>query len=317
VESVGYNAELNAAQMAKKPWMSDAKYFKKCRVSHSAAIKMLQHALAGVDAGQDRGSKPLEIMGLLLGRTEGESIVVLDSFPLPVEGSETKVMADDEKIMVFMTNLSEQIELSYQERLIGWYHSHPFDVKEHSNCFLSQTDIQTQLMWQRGLDPRWVAIVIDPLRSLQKKAPDFGAFRAYPPEYKPPKGETPEWTTKGTDALKQQRWGKAFDRYYSMKVEIFTSKVGVSMLRDLSKKDLWIKALIGSDSEKHKSSTEGLEEFVQDFISNEGLSRQQMIGEASAQSAIMRKAANLGASHFSIILRMLVKQKLFARHDMM
>lgn len=28
---------------------------------------------------------------------------------------------------------------------MGWYHSHPFDVGDHSHCFLSQTDLSTEL----------------------------------------------------------------------------------------------------------------------------------------------------------------------------
>ena len=46
---------------------------------------------------------------------------------------------------------------------MGWYHSHPFDVEVHSHCFLSSTDISTQLSWQRAEDPHgnpWLAIVV-------------------------------------------------------------------------------------------------------------------------------------------------------------
>lgn len=50
-----------------------------------------------------------------------------------------------------------------KERFMGWYHSHPFDVEVHSHCFLSSTDISTQLSWQRAEDPHgnpWLAIVV-------------------------------------------------------------------------------------------------------------------------------------------------------------
>lgn len=56
-----------------------------------------------------------------------------------------------------------------KERFMGWYHSHPFDVEVHSHCFLSSTDISTQLSWQRAEDPHgnpWLAIVVG--FSLQK-----------------------------------------------------------------------------------------------------------------------------------------------------
>ena len=46
---------------------------------------------------------------------------------------------------------------------MGWYHPHPFSVEVHSNCFLSSTDVQTQLAWQRFTDAKdcpWLAIVV-------------------------------------------------------------------------------------------------------------------------------------------------------------
>ena len=49
--------------------------------------------------------------------------------------------------------LGESNEKSRKEKFCGWYHTHPFDVDENSHCFLSNTDITTQLQWQRGEDP--------------------------------------------------------------------------------------------------------------------------------------------------------------------
>mgnify|MGYP006117283577 CR=1 FL=1 len=60
---------------------------------------------------------------------------------------------------------------------------------------LSNTDVTTQLAWQRSCekdgDP-WLAIVIDPLRSLAKSTPVMESFRVYPPEYAAPANETPD-----------------------------------------------------------------------------------------------------------------------------
>lgn len=65
---------------------------------------------------------------------------------------------------------------------MGWYHSHPFDVEVHSHCFLSSTDISTQLSWQRAEDPHgnpWLAIVVslivsktDPVAYRQAASPN-------------------------------------------------------------------------------------------------------------------------------------------------
>ena len=84
-----------------------------------------------------------------------------------------------------MIKLSDMLEVTRKERIMGWYHSHPFDVDEaHNHCFLSSTDLSTQLLWQNAEDGNgnpFLAIVIDPLRSFAKGTAELGAFRASPP----------------------------------------------------------------------------------------------------------------------------------------
>merc|ERR1712167_74964 len=56
------------------PWISDHKYFQTCKINAAAAMKMLQHAVEGVEKGLKRGGSsggygaPIEIMGLMAGR---------------------------------------------------------------------------------------------------------------------------------------------------------------------------------------------------------------------------------------------------------
>ena len=80
------------------------------------------------------------------------------------------MVADDESVVNHMIQLGETLELSRKEKFMGWYHSHPFDVEEQfSHCYMSNTDMSTQLLWQRGEDPNgnpWLAIVVDPLRCI-------------------------------------------------------------------------------------------------------------------------------------------------------
>lgn len=59
-------------------------YFKEIKISALALLKMVMHARSG---------GILEIMGLLLGKVEGNTMIVMDSFALPVEGTETRVNA--------------------------------------------------------------------------------------------------------------------------------------------------------------------------------------------------------------------------------
>lgn len=49
-----------------------------------ALLKMVMHARSGGN---------LEVMGLLLGKIDGNTMFVMDSFALPVEGTETRVNA--------------------------------------------------------------------------------------------------------------------------------------------------------------------------------------------------------------------------------
>ena len=59
------------------------------------------HAYSGCEKGIKEGGKPIEVMGLMLGRPHTEelnTLVVTDAFPLPIEGFETRVIADDDKV---------------------------------------------------------------------------------------------------------------------------------------------------------------------------------------------------------------------------
>lgn len=63
---------------------------------------------------------------------------------------------------------------------IGWYHSHP-----SYGCWLSRIDVSTQSNYQMSPEP-WLAIVIDPIRTVARERVEIGAFRTYPPNYTPP-----------------------------------------------------------------------------------------------------------------------------------
>ena len=84
---------------------------------------MLMHTHQGCEAGMAQGGKPLEVMGMLLGYPSADqpkALVVTDVFPLPVTGFETSVVADDESVVNYMIKLSDMIEVTRKERLMGW-----------------------------------------------------------------------------------------------------------------------------------------------------------------------------------------------------
>ena len=57
--------------------------------------------------------------------------------------------------------------------ILGWYHSHP-----NFGCWLSGIDVDTTSNHQLINDP-FVALVVDPIKSINLQKLDIGAFRVY------------------------------------------------------------------------------------------------------------------------------------------
>ena len=241
-------SELEALRK-RTPWMKDAKYFHKVALSPSAVMKIMMHCQSGVDKGISKGGNPIEVMGMLLGRPDPvtpKTLVITDAFPLPIEGFETRVVADDDNVTNHMIALGESLEKTRRERFCGWYHSHPFDLGDHSHCFLSQTDLTTQLQWQRLEDPHgnpFVAIVVDPLRSAHSETPELKAFRAYPPEFSPAANECPDGSIETREKIRLEHWGSCWNRYYELDVEYFMSRVSRNVMERLTQDYLWMRTL--------------------------------------------------------------------------
>ncbi len=58
--------------------------------------------------------------------------------------------------------------------MVGWYHSHP-----GYGCWLSGIDVGTQSIQQQYQEP-FLAIVVDPHRTIAAGKVEIGAFRTYP-----------------------------------------------------------------------------------------------------------------------------------------
>lgn len=81
-------------------------YFKYCKISALALLKMVMHARSGGN---------LEVMGLMLGKVDGETMMIMDSFALPVEGTETRVNAQAaayEYMAAYIENAKQVEQLS-------------------------------------------------------------------------------------------------------------------------------------------------------------------------------------------------------------
>lgn len=97
-----HNKETQKEILKRAPWKQDPTYFNKVRISVVALLKILMHAKKGGN---------IEVMGSLQGRVVDREMIILDSFELPVEGTETRVSAQNEgyEYMVQYITQSEQV----------------------------------------------------------------------------------------------------------------------------------------------------------------------------------------------------------------
>ena len=98
----------------------------------------------------------------------------MDSFALPVEGTETRVNAGNEANEYMIGHIEDCEAVNRPENVVGWYHSHPGYA-----CWLSGIDVNTEMLFQRGGYEPFVAIVIDPKRTMSAGKVEIGCFRTY------------------------------------------------------------------------------------------------------------------------------------------
>ncbi|KAL2753287.1 hypothetical protein ACRALDRAFT_1077586 [Sodiomyces alcalophilus JCM 7366] len=236
-----FDEAANKEALHSRLWTQDPNYFKHVRISATALIKMVMHARSGGN---------LEVMGLMQGYINGDAFIVTDAFRLPVEGTETRVNAhsDAEEYMVDYLNASRQ--QGRMENVVGWYHSHP-----GYGCWLSGIDVATQTTHQTYQDP-FLAVVIDPDRTISAGKVEIGAFRTYPvgPNGKehgePGKGsgsggsgaavERDGW--QAVPLAKAAEFGAHANKYYSVEVSHYKSTLETHMLELLWHK-YWVQTL--------------------------------------------------------------------------
>ncbi|KAF2486098.1 COP9 signalosome complex subunit 5 [Neohortaea acidophila] len=220
----------NKKLVSERPWKADPNYFKYVRVSAVAMVKMVMHARSGGD---------IEVMGLMLGYIEHETFIVTDALRLPVEGTETRVNAQSEADEYMVKFLERSRQAGQLENAVGWYHSHP-----GYGCWLSGIDVSTQHNQQSYSDP-FLAIVIDPHRTISAGKVEIGAFRTYPEGYKP---EGQDASAEGMAAVpmaKAADFGAHANRYYPLEISHYKSTLDSKLLEALWNK-YWVQTLSSS-----------------------------------------------------------------------
>ncbi|KAK6188258.1 COP9 signalosome complex subunit 5 [Patella vulgata] len=223
-----YDKRQHQDILTAKPWEKDNHHFKHIKISALALLKMVMHARSGGN---------LEVMGLLLGKVDGNTMIVMDGVALPVEGTETRVNAQAQAYEYMAAYTESAKQVGRLENAIGWYHSHP-----GYGCWLSGIDVNTQMLNQQFQEP-FVAIVIDPVRTISAGKVNIGAFRTYPKGYKPPDEGPSEYQS--IPLSKIEDFGVHCKQYYSLDISYFKSALDRKLLDSLWNK-YWVNTLSSS-----------------------------------------------------------------------
>jgi hypothetical protein len=80
-----------------------------------------------------RSGGTLEVMGLLLGKVDANTMIVMDSFALPVEGTETRVNAQAQayEYMTAYIEAAKQVRTLFSMSFISKY------CKLNTECFMN------------------------------------------------------------------------------------------------------------------------------------------------------------------------------------
>ncbi|EIW71070.1 COP9 signalosome complex subunit 5 [Tremella mesenterica] len=220
-----YSREEERALEDSAPWKSDPNYFHTVKISATALIKMVIHARSG---------GIYEIMGVMYGKVRDHTFWIMDAAALPVQGTETRVNAGNEAFEYMVQYQTSNSQVGKDEMLRGWYHSHP-----GYGCWLSGIDVSTQSTNQQFNDP-YLAVVIDPNRTVSAGKVEIGAFRTYPEGYQPPSTSSSEYQSIPMDKIED--FGVHANSYYPLKVEIYKSALDEQLLELLWNK-YWVATL--------------------------------------------------------------------------
>lgn len=210
-------------------------------ISSLSLLKMLKHGRAGV---------PMEVMGLMLGEfVDDYTVTVTDVFAMPQSGTGVSVEAVDP---VFQTKMLDMLKQTGRpEMVVGWYHSHP-----GFGCWLSSTDCNTQQSFEM-LNPRAVAVVIDPIQSVKGKVV-IDAFRLMNPQLSM-MGQEPRQTTSNIGHLNRpsiQALIHGLNRhYYSLNIDYRKNDLECKMLLNVHSKN-WKSGLVTKKFEDHSCTNE-------------------------------------------------------------
>jgi len=180
---------------------------------------------------------------------------------MPQSGTGVSVEAVDP---VFQTKMHDMLKQTGRpEIVVGWYHSHP-----GFGCWLSGVDVNTQQSFE-ALNPRAVAVVIDPIQSVKGKVV-IDAFRSINPQTMM-MGQEPRQTTSNIGHLNKpsiQALIHGLNRhYYSIAISYRKNELEQKMLLNLHKKK-WTDGLLLEDFNTHEKGNQKLVKETCELASN-------------------------------------------------
>lgn len=192
----------------------------------------------------------MEVMGLMLGEfVDDYTVNCIDVFAMPQSGTGVSVEAVDPVFQMKMLEMLKQTGRA--EMVVGWYHSHP-----GFGCWLSGVDINTQQSFE-ALNPRAVAVVVDPIQSVKGKVV-IDAFRLINPQLMM-MGQEPRQTTSNIGHLNKpsiQALIHGLNRhYYSIAIDYRKNELEEQMLMNLHK-NTWSDGLVLTKFEDHSAANE-------------------------------------------------------------
>ncbi|RDD43308.1 COP9 signalosome complex subunit 5 [Trichoplax sp. H2] len=297
-----YDATEQREIQIRKPWKQSEDYFKKVKISALALLKMLTHAKSGGN---------IEIMGLMLGKVRNEDMIIMDSFALPVEGTETRVNAQESAYEYMTAYVEAAKQVGRLENVIGWYHSHP-----GYGCWLSGIDVSTQMLNQTYQDP-FVAIVIDPIRTMSSGKVSLGAFRTYSKDYVPKDEGRSEYQTIPLNKIED--FGVHCKRYYSLDVTYFKSSLDGKLLELLWNK-YWVSTLSSSSLLNNAEYTtqqivdlsEKLDQAQQLLQTSSGLfSKHGLKGDSKKLHSTAKDSSKIALEAVHGLMSQVIKNQLF------
>lgn len=224
-----YDKPQQQQMLSERKWKENPNHFTRIRISAVALIKMVMHARSG---------GALEVMGLMQGKLMPDNtMVVMDCFALPVEGTETRVNAQNEAYEYMVDYIGKSKQVGRLENVLGWYHSHP-----GYGCWLSGIDVSTQKLNQQYQEP-FVALVIDPNRTISAGKVEIGAFRTYPEGHVPKDDSSSKYQSIPLDKIED--FGVHAKEYYPLEISFFKSSLDTKLL-DLLWNKYWISTLSSS-----------------------------------------------------------------------